>query len=43
MVEILKNLDPSELANVLIVLGLARELRIILKIVLSYKLQKDKK
>lgn len=42
MAEILKNLAPSELANVLIVLGLAREARLLIKLILDFKLANKK-
>lgn len=42
MIDILKNLAPSELATVLIVLGIIREARLLIKLVLEYKLQVKK-
>ncbi|WP_265588254.1 hypothetical protein [Streptococcus acidominimus] len=43
MEHIIKNLKPEELGTVLIVLGLAREARLITKTILAYKLAKNKK
>lgn len=44
MVEILKNLiDENVLGALLIILGLLREARLLLKVILNYKLQKNKK
>lgn len=44
MVEILKNLvSENVLAALLILLGILREARLLLKVILNYKLQKNKK
>lgn len=43
MEHIIKNLKPEELGTVLIVLGLAREARLITKTILAYKLAKKQK
>lgn len=44
MVEILKKLvDEKLLATLLILLGILREARLLLKVILNYKLQKNKK
>lgn len=42
MVDILKSLSPKELGTVLIVLGLAREARLLIKLYLDYKLANKK-
>ena len=39
---IVKNLESKELATVLIILGLVREVRLMIKLLLSYKLAKRK-
>lgn len=42
VVDIIKSLTPDELGTVLIVLGLARETRMLVKIILDYKLANKK-
>lgn len=42
MMDILKNLAPKELATVLMVLGIIRETRLILKDILKYRIEKSK-
>ena len=42
MMEILKNLAQHELTTVLIVLGLIKEVRKLIQVILNYKIQKMK-
>ena len=41
MMEILKNLAQHELTTVLIVLGLIKEVRKLIQVILNYKIQKN--
>ena len=41
MIEILKNLAQHELTTVLIVLGLIKEVRKLIQVILNYKIQKN--
>lgn len=43
MEHIIKNLEPEELGTVLLILGLAREARLLTKAILAYRLATKKK